>query len=286
MLGPSYKELRTVPVELCAHALQFRRVPQLRLYLHLKFNHKGLIRYSRGIFKKIAQELRVSEKTVSTHFKNLIFLKWITGNRKAKTFKVVSYKRIAQRYKFRSTKVCYIQERHLNKLSFRAFLWGVVIGYWAQYKKRPRKDIYGKRERRGSTRSTTRANESPSRFRPLANKYIEKVLGIPHSTIVKWKKEADSLGYITIRHRNEESGFGSENYGMYIDTHPERAHLVRSVNGELVFCQPSEIRPELDYKNRKRLKNPSYAPFLFRHSELCGQEAHWLWHDSRCLFNL
>ena len=247
---------QTLPVELCELAIRNRKAPELRLYLYLKFNHSGYIVLSRGIFQEIALGLRVSDKTVRTHFNNLLKLKWVTGNRRAKTYKVVSYKRIAQRYKFHSTKVCYIQDRHLNKLTFRTLLWAVVIGYWSQYRKGPKREMFRKRPGKGSTCSTTHAKESLPRFRPLANKYIEKVLGIPHSTIVKYKGEANSLGYITVRQMYEETGVGSMDLGMYKESNPEKAHLMR-INRDcwVVICLPSEIRPELQYKNCRRLKN-------------------------------
>jgi len=234
----------TIPVELCVLAIRERHIPELRLFLHLKFKYRGYFRKTRGTVTQMANELGLSEKTIFSQLENLLSRGWMNGNRVTKVFWIVSYKRIAHRYDFISSKACILPTHWVRKGSFRTLIFAVVIGYWAN-----RKPV-----RRGLTRSALRAKEPPPGFRPLANKYMEKVLGAPHSTIVRHKLEADRLGYITLRTKSKETRYGDMDIASVRENNPRIAHLLRTENGIVVQCLPSEVRAELKYKNCGRLK--------------------------------
>ena len=169
-----------IPILLCEFALVNRKVNQLKLYIYLKLNSEGYIEFDDLNFKKWADQIGVSERTIKTSLSWLIKEKWLTVNGKRNVIHVISYKKLKKKLNLNfKTGILFEPVERISYLYFRAFCCASVIQYYLGKKR------YFERQSvtiKGVANKNCKINRG---FYPMANSYLAKCLGVSLSTCLQ-----------------------------------------------------------------------------------------------------
>lgn len=179
-----------IPIELLVFALSSRKVSPLRLFLYLKSQGSGYIKWDLEQREKILSDLDLkSPKTIQANLNWLLRNGWVCMNTKRGSVRVVSYLVLAKKLHFQCATgaVCELQ----SLKNFRPFIYAAVVTYYLQYKYR-----IARQSARKKGRTTTNC-----RYRDLPADYLAKVLKLGKSTIVRYRQKAWDAGFIKMKHR-------------------------------------------------------------------------------------
>lgn len=240
-----------IPATLCQYALVNKKINELKLFIYLKINSDGEIFYNRYSHSKWARELDISSKTVKSSLSWLIKSKWITVNGIKGTLKIISYKKLSKKLnlKFKSG---YLFEP-LNYKYFRAMCCGVVITYYMgkkRYFNRQSGNIKG-----FATLKNCKRNNG---FSPMPNNYLAKCLNVSLATAYRYKREAETGGFIETRpnfnYIEDEDGkrISSEYYDLFIIVNEfnELPNIIRKTKRSLKKVEPDLIHSNILLKRK------------------------------------
>ena len=226
-----------IPVSLCEYALVNRKVNQLKLYIYLKLNSDGYIRFDETSIKKCSETIGIHIKTVKSSLKWLVKNKWITINSKRQVLHVTSYNRLKNKLKTNVKTGAFIDLKDTAEYKlFEALCCAIVITYYLG-----RKHYFDKWSERKYGGSNTNHNKVKG-FYPMPNGYLAKCLNLSISTAYRIKQKAEDAGYIKTKSNNI---FLEKEDGSRIDK--DYFELIRSV--ELKEGKPDRLR-----KGRKYIK--------------------------------
>ncbi|SDF29352.1 hypothetical protein [Epilithonimonas hungarica] len=184
----------TIPVEVCQYALVNRKVNHLLIYVYLKHISSGHIKYDSSLYGAWAVDLGLNGKTVRSCVKWLIKKKWITVNNKIQSLRIIGYKQLCKKLKFKSqSAVRYEPEDFLN---FKDFCCASVVIYYLLKKR------FVDRKRWSGSKmgdSSTSHYSYPKGYYTLPVSYLAKCLGVSFSTANNYKKRAEKASLITVK---------------------------------------------------------------------------------------
>lgn len=240
-----------IPATLCQYALVNKKINELKLYIYLKINSNGEIGYNRYSFSKWAKKLDLSSKTVKNSLAWLIKSKWITVNSIKGTLKIIGYKRLSKKLnlKFKSG---YLFEP-INYKYFKAMCCGVVITYYMD-KKRYFSRQSGNKKGFATLQNCKRNNG----FYSMPNNYLAKCLNVSLATAYRYKKEAETGGFIETKPNfsyieNEEGKrISSEYYNLFITVNKfnEEPNILRKTKRSLKKVEADLIHSYIVLKKK------------------------------------
>lgn len=181
----------SIPVGLCEYALVNRKINQLKLYLFLKLNSSGYVKYDDDIYEHInswAKRLSISPKTVLSSYKWLIKNKWITINGISKSIHIISYKHLYRKLRITiKTSIIYEPDDFAD---LKGLCCAAVFIYY-----RNQLRYFNKQSGAKMTLSNTNC-KIPKDFYPVSLSYIASRINVSKSTANNYKSIAKSYGFI------------------------------------------------------------------------------------------
>lgn len=180
-----------IPVSLCEYAVVNRKINQLKLYIYLKLNSDGYIRFDKTDMKKCSETIGVNVKTVKSSLQWLVKNKWVTVNSKRQVLNVISYNRLKDKLKIRLQKGMKIElDSKVDYKYFEALCCGIVITHYLK-----RKNYFDRQSECKKGRSKTNCNKMRG-FHPMPNAYLASCLNVSTSKAYRIKQRAEKAGYI------------------------------------------------------------------------------------------
>ncbi|MDQ0592176.1 DNA-binding transcriptional regulator YhcF (GntR family) [Chryseobacterium ginsenosidimutans] len=204
-----------IPASLCEYALVNQKINQLKLYIYLKLNCSGEIRYDEKSYSKWAKELEVSSKTIKNSLSWLKNNKWVTVNSKKDTLRIISYKKLANKLclKFKSG---YLFEPTHYKY-FKAMCCGVVITFYMNKKR-----YFNRQSGNIKGFAISKNCKRNKGFFPMPNNYLAKCIGVSLATAYRYKTEAEQRNFIDTKSQTtyilnkDNKKIASDNYYAYV----------------------------------------------------------------------
>lgn len=184
----------TIPVELCQYALMNRKTNHLLIYVYLKHISSGHISYNSSLYKVWSVDLEITEKTIRSCVKWLIKKKWITVNNKNKSLRIIGYKQLCRKLKFKSQSA--VRYEPEDFLKFTNFCCASVVIYYLQKKR-----FIDRKRWSGSKMEDSSMSHyfCPKSYFTLPISCLAKCLGVSISTANNYKKRAEKAGFITVK---------------------------------------------------------------------------------------
>jgi hypothetical protein len=187
-----------VPIEFCNYCIKKKIFNQARVFLYLKFNSSGKVKYSRELINEISKDLNINLRTAKNHLRWLQEKKWIGVNSELNILTIKSFKYFAYKYKYISALGALSYQDDIN--AFRAFAVSASMTQTAEYIKRNRK----RREMNegpGLTNGESYARSSTSRELSVPIKYYAKILNLPRTTVRNYKHIGSKKKYLKFKKR-------------------------------------------------------------------------------------
>ena len=185
----------TIPVGLINVAIVNRKLNHLKIYIFLKCISSGHLSVKAHSYKMWAEEIGINEKTFKTCLDWMLENRWLSFNSKIQSLRVVSYQQLRRKYKkgFHTA----IKFDRPNFIDFRGFCAAALIGYYRNSKR----FLVKKNKVSGIINGVPRKNTYalPKKYYDFPVRFFAKCLGVSVTTAENLKKEAQKLGFISIR---------------------------------------------------------------------------------------
>jgi hypothetical protein len=241
-----------IPVELCKFALSQRKTSEVALWLFLKSVSSGHFLMRNELIQTIYDRLHYNtKKTLLKHLNWLIRKRWITVNGKTGSHRIISMDQLSRKYHFvsRSCGVFCIDD--FDTIS--GFFAGTVIAYCIREKGQSVHRKHGARK------------YCPYPFVTITK--LEKFLGVPRSTAIRFKKQAISAGYIRAKHRFEKLLLPVSDYNFHKKYGTEETRNFRYRRGAIweqkldMITSNIVLRKRRNYRGKKwTLKESIHTP--------------------------
>lgn len=243
----------TIPIHLCLYALKNRKCNHLMLYVYLKCNSSGHIKYSNEEFCYWAADLGKSERWVRNTIKWMIKNKWISVNTKRKSYRIVSYEQLKRNLNLGLSKLS-AKFEPIDFSEMKGFCCSVAIKY-ALSKKR----YFDKKRRSGFSmdNSSMNRNSKSKFFHSLPVAYLAKIINVSSTTAFNYKIIAEKSGGITVKKQLElfiksESVNSAKMYLKYLkSTSDENNGCFRQKGKCLYLVCPDLIKTEIVFKLKR-----------------------------------
>lgn len=183
--------VRYVPVQFIQDCIMNGRMKELRFFLFLKDYSKEGVLYRFNQHKTfVANDLKLSERTISRLLRKLFLLKWIGVNKKGDLF-IRGWNRleILVECKFKSR--VEFNRGYLHKDIYTGYFMGAVISYQCKLKNY---ELW-----KGSKNGGSIPFHNPQH--PISVSFLSNLLKLPQSTIINHKKKAIKYEFVK-RYRN------------------------------------------------------------------------------------
>lgn len=235
----------TVPIAMIRYFIINRKLPELQLFLTMKYTTGGHFKLNKESRNWICNILRwKSDKTFRKHLKWLINHRLVTVNSKTSNYRIVRYELAMRRLKLVGKKSARINYQDLG-IRFKAFCYGSVITYYSRYK-------YFLDCKKGSsvrkTGHTSKNDNSP--YLTLPNASLAHFMGVDIATACRYRSVARKAHYIEVYDDlvclNLPASFLTEEQ----ERCPKLASRMRVLNGKIYIQMPSQIVPCISLVNK------------------------------------
>jgi hypothetical protein len=236
-----------IPIELCTFALSKHKVNQVRLYVYLKSICSGYFKLSDERIKSICQKLGYkTPKTFKTNLKWLLNERWVLFNINSGNYYVLGYVNLSQLMDFQASTGAIFKPVDFSV--FKPFIIAAVITYYMKYKKRVERSSGQKR------RCPRKYYLSPA-FLSLPHLYLAKILNIPKSTAVSYRKLAVKFGYISVKPHYKKLDIPLKEAVFYLKYNREDGKKIK-VKDNKVYCRENdELTSKIFFLTKTDLKN-------------------------------
>lgn len=247
-----------IPIVLCHLVIRKKFFRPFQIWLYLKGRCSGRIKITSKELKIIAQDLRVTPRTVKNNLKILKTKNWLGEDPNYRYyFFIRGLKKVMDIEKIEGRKaICTSIKYEVNNFQkFKGFIIGASIGYLTNYQKWKR-ICKLKLEYLKVNSKHDLSKHIPSYF-PVSCTAYAKIFGCCIRTASKHKKLAKITGYIKIKkvlnpiyllEKKVEAKYASH----YKKANPEIAHKVRIINGYLHFEDSDLIQPSSSLEYSKK----------------------------------
>lgn len=245
----------TIPVMLIKYALINRKVNHLMLFIYLKYIASGHIKYNNDNIKAWATDINMSERWVKDALKWMVTNKWITVNRKKKSYRIISYKQLCKQLEITSISATIYQPDDFS--GFKNFCCAVVITHFLKLKN------YMDKKKNQSVSSLTDTSSNwyfySKGFCAMPISYLAKCLGVSNAAADKYKKCAVKSNFLEVRKhfKTLTDSYGNkltiEHLPSLKAVYPHLAGRFR-INGKYVSIVEADIMKSEIFTKRKRYK--------------------------------
>ena len=237
-----------IPVELCEYAICDKFIRPFQVYIVLKTFKSSKVKLGEAELKYIADTIGLkSNKAVKNNLKLLIDRNWIGYDKKSKIYFIRGFQKVKSIQGVESRTCAEFDIRHIKQ--FKAFLAGAVIGYLVKQQKR--KEWLDERQNGRSKHSS----HDPSKYYPIANLGLAKILNISISTAYMLKSDAAKHLYILVKKNFEKTGLDAWQKKSLMIAFPEKAKSIRIIKGKIHFQLTDTVLPCIRFKKGKKSKH-------------------------------
>ena len=236
-----------IPVELGSWVLETHFYRPMQLYICLKHQCSGKIKFEEGDLKRVAEEIGLTtERAVRNNLKILLKKNWVGFNKKTKIYFIRGFEHLRRMYGMKSRTAAEFDCRDIKKL--KGFLAAARMQYMIHLQKK------GKRATESKTRGSKQIARSVSSYHPIANKALAIVLGVSISNAYELKQLAFKDHFIDIRRTHISTDYKSSEAQLFKVAWPEIAGRVRVRKNEVVLQDIDHVSSTVLLKKRKKLE--------------------------------
>jgi hypothetical protein len=189
------KAYTTIPIGVIERAIVGRKLNHLKIYIYLKCISSGHLHINSESKKAWAKEIGITTKTLENCLQWLLKNRWLSLNSKRSSLRVVSYKQLKRKYKYKfQTGVIFDRE---NFNDFRAFCNGALIMFCINYKKFLDKEKRVPIANNGVISMSTRSY--PKTYYGLPVRFLAKFYKVSTTTAYNMKTDAEKAGFIKVK---------------------------------------------------------------------------------------
>jgi len=183
----------TVPIQILIHALQEKKVNQLKLYLFLKAISSGHIRLTDEVQAKVCESIEWKDiRTFKTNLEWLLSNHWAAFNSKTDSLRIVSFEKVFKKIKGNIYTAARMEMKDFK--TFRPFIYAAIITWGI--KQVAREHIKSERKKGSSSKDRLKAD-----LHILPNEYSAKLFKLDSSTASRYKNAAADADYLNVYHR-------------------------------------------------------------------------------------
>lgn len=236
-----------VPVDLCGFAISNSFVRPFQVYIALKIETSGFIKFTDTFLHTIADKTGLGTiRAVRNNVNKLLERNWIGYDKKNKNYWIRGFDTVRkiENCGFNSAAVFHTQYLKV----FKQFITGAYFGYLALYQE--------KKLRAAARKSYSAKQAALKNFRhfPVALNAMVKILNIPKNKAFRYKAEAAAAGFLTIIKDYTLTDIPSRLYKAYLRSHPELIGRVTVKDGKLQIRNPDLIKSNIFYCRRKKIE--------------------------------
>lgn len=251
-----------IPVQLATLVFQERLTKEFQTWLLLKHWSNGCLEITPAIVSNLATHLNTSGRTINRAISRLRERNWVGYNRNNGLSYVrgLDTLRIVEQCTGRAA--VWFDIEKINNVE--GFVAGVAFGELIR-----RQKVKHWREAAGVHQKGGTAQPAPlPTFYPVAIRGIEKIYGVPRSTVTRAKKAAVAAGFLLIQHA-KPTPLHTNNPGALLRGFPEMEGRLFSKGGQWFLRGTDEAQTALKFKRRSRLlEQPKNAKRSFSNTSI------------------
>lgn len=239
-----------IPVSLATLVFRLRLEREFQTWLLLKHWSNGSLRVTPSVINDLATHLNTSARTIYRALSNLRRRNWIGYNPASGLSYVrgLDSLRIVEQCKGRAA----VWFNIANVREIEGFVAGVAFGELIRAQKAKQW-----REAAGVHRKGGTIQPAPlPTFFPVAIRAIEKIFGVPRSSVARAKKAAVEAGALLIQ-PGKPTPIHTDNPGAFLRGFPELEGRLFNKGGQWFLRGTDGAQTTLKFKRRSRLKNNS-----------------------------